>query len=239
MVSSDAWTDVVSASTQQIAGRELTWFTATGEPRDGSSVEDETSRALAAAMAAIDATGLSADAIVRSRVRATTSEDRISASGVRHAVLSGPRRAASSSFVDVQGVPAGRRVAVDLAVLATPDPVSKDVAEREPPVASCSWVEVDGLSFMTGLTHAASSLTDQVEGIVAAFHRVLARTGLTQESVQHVTIVHTRDLDAQDVRAAVRSALPLPEGSPWVLVDGLSSADKNIEIELTLVGDRP
>jgi hypothetical protein len=218
---------------QTVAGRRLLWVTASAPAGDDPSAEVEAARAFEIAMVRVAAAGLSSHAIVRSRVRGLTPEARVAASGVRHSVVSGDRRAASSSFVDRLASPSGRQVSVELAVLDGPTG-SKVVEERDPPVQACLWVNLEGLLFLSGLTYAAADLDTQLDGIFAALRSSLDRSGLGAESVRQLTVFHQRSIAPERIGAAVAERTPsLTCPIEWIPVDGFSSAEKIVEIEFT------
>ena len=194
----------------------------------------ETSLALESALAEIAAAGLDVEAIVRSRVRASTRDHRAEASRVRHEVIAGRGRASSSSFVDNVGDPP-RRVVVELVALDLGRPATKSIVERQPPAATCLWVEVDRLMFLSGLTHGVGDLEEQVAGIFASLGSALSPHGLELNSVRQVDVFYHRGLPAPLVRAAVAARAPrLRCPIEWVPVDGFSSVQKRVEVEFTV-----
>ncbi|MFA9431893.1 hypothetical protein [Egicoccus sp. AB-alg2] len=181
--------------------------------------------------AALAEGGLAPSAVVRTRLRARTTAERDAASAVRARRLTGPKRAASSSYVAPASLPRDTAVALD--VVAVAGSVCKHIEEYEPVRTPARYVAVDGVLAFSGITSVASTLRAQVDEILAQ----------ATETLRHAT-VDTRHL--LDVRWYLGEQDPVAELlhalSPWLTgpgqpqvhrVTGFSAAAKRVELELT------
>ena len=121
-------------TTTHVAGRrELVHVAVAGAP--GGSVDLQARDAIARAVAEVEKAGVPAGHIVRSRLWGRDAEARTRASNVRLEVLAGQRRAASSSFIDPQRLPAGSDTMIELwALVSRAAPDAKVIREYDPPI---------------------------------------------------------------------------------------------------------
>jgi enamine deaminase RidA (YjgF/YER057c/UK114 family) len=217
-----------------VAGRrELLQVSVAGEP--GVPIEAQARRAIERAVAEVEAAGLPAGHIVRSRLWARDSAARAAASDARLAVLAGPRRAASSSFIDPARLPAGVDMAIDLVALSSRAAHgAKVIREYAPPIAPPQLVVLDGLLVLSGDTDRSPGLERQMASIRAKLDATLEAGGGRWEQAISIAVYLSRQLPDGAGRRAFEACFPFTHCTrTFTHVDGYSNPEKLVEIEVT------
>jgi enamine deaminase RidA (YjgF/YER057c/UK114 family) len=181
------------------------------------------------AISALAAAGFGGDRIVRSRVWARSARLRQVASDARLVVLTGERRAASSSFIVPGRLPQGIDAAVDL--IALEGPGEKSVREYDPRIAPPRFLTRDGLVFLSGITDTVGDFSAQLEAIRARIGQSLEMAGASSSNIIDVrAFVHAGE-PWRAAHDAIRARFPCPV--EMTSVEGYSAAEKRVEIEVT------
>jgi enamine deaminase RidA (YjgF/YER057c/UK114 family) len=222
------------ATTTMITSRyEMLHVAVAGER--GRPVETQARDAIERAVAEVERAGLPAGHIVRSRLWARDAAARQTASNVRLKALAGQRRAASSSFIDPQRLPAGSDMMIDLyALVSRAGADAKTIREYDPPIAPPQLVVLDGLLVLSGDTDRSHSLEQQMMSIRAKIDGSLAAGGGSWAKVVSIAAFLARRLPAGAGRAALAAHFPV-DRCPVIVtpVDGYSNPEKLVEIEVT------
>lgn len=220
------------ATTTVLGRRELLHVSVAGEP--GQSIEVQSRRAIERAVTEIEKAGIGAGRIVRSRLWARDAAARATASNVRLEVLAGNRRAASSSFIDPERLPAGVGMAIDLYALSSGSAAAaKLIREYDPPIAPPQFVLLDDLLVLSGDTDRSPGLGQQMASIRAKLDATLAAGGGSWERVVSVAVFLARRLPPGAGRQAFEACFPFTHCQrTFTVVDGYSNAEKLVEIEV-------
>lgn len=212
-------------------GRELLKVSVNGIAN--GDVEGESRNAIEMALSALIEAGFHDDHIVRSRLYARDADVRRRASDLRLAVLGGPRRAASSSYIDPERLPAGSSISIDLvAQRVHRAEVAKQVAEYDPIIAPPKYVALDGMVFLSGNTDTASEFELQLANIRAKIDASLAAAGTGWSRLFEFTAHVSKTIGPR--RAARGFATYFPE-VPSVTISsviGYSAPEKLVEVEV-------
>ncbi|MDB5651449.1 MAG: hypothetical protein JWL62_2969 [Hyphomicrobiales bacterium] len=199
------------------------------------SLEDETDRAIATAIAEIEAAGFSSGHIVRSRLFARDREARSRASDRRRALLVGTLRGSSSSFCDAERLSPDARMSIDLvAMRPRHGEARKIVREYEPAIAPPMFVMLDGLVFLSGITDITPGLPMQIDTIRNSVERSLRQAGTHLGAARLMSVFLAKGEDPQHARALIDAAFGTI-ACPFTLssVEAYSAPQKRIEIEVT------
>jgi enamine deaminase RidA (YjgF/YER057c/UK114 family) len=143
-----------------------------------TAVSSSTPGSLAAAFEAVEAAlaaaGLGLADVVRSRIVAASRPARDAASAIRFRQLSGPARAATSSYIDESRFAGGDGPRLDTVALRG-TAATKVAVEREPPDIPCLYVVTGDLLFFSGMTSFDPELEAQVRQIRARLAEGLSR----------------------------------------------------------------
>jgi hypothetical protein len=139
-----------------------------------SSAPGSMGAAFEALEAALVANGLGLADVVRSRIVAASRPARDAASAIRYRQLSGPARAATSSYIDEGRFAGGDGLRLDTVALRG-TAATKIAVEREPPDVPCLYVATEDLLFFSGMTSFEPELDAQVRQIRARLADGLSR----------------------------------------------------------------
>lgn len=179
--------------------------------------------------------GLSIADTVRSRLFATDRASRDAASEVRVAKLSGPARAATSSYIAPRLFASNASVAMDLIALRPRAGMGKKIRENDPPRTPCRWLTVGPLIVFSGQTVVLPTLEAQVTtDILPRLSQYLAEEKSDWSRVAQVTCYLHSSQTADDMRSLFRKMVPVqPPRFEVRFVDGYSAEGKLVEIEVT------
>lgn len=211
-----------------------------GEGPAGGSPEDQ----LAAVLDRLDETlrsvGLSLENAVRHRLWTRDRASREASNAARARLITGNRRCATSSFIDSRRFVSAADVAIEL-IAQYPAPGNRRcLVDFTPPRRYAHYLVQDGLLFLSGMAESGATLDDQFSKAVSEVTRAMVTENVAWDDVLSASLFIERGLnDPAWLMERFRQAVPLP--LPYVSceeVDGLASADKHLEIEITaqLVG---
>lgn len=219
-----------------ISGRDVFSVSVSGDA--GASIEDETDRAIATAIAEIEAAGFSPDHVVRSRLFAHDREARSRASDRRRVLLAGARRSSSSSFCDAGRLALDARMSIDLVAMRPRGGDAKIVREYEPAIAPPMFVTLDGLVFLSGITDTTPGLPAQILAIRRSIDASLANAGTDFSAARLVSVFLAKEEDPRHALRLIAENFG-PMACPLTLssVEGYSAPQKRVEIEVTAATD--
>ncbi|MDH3446403.1 MAG: hypothetical protein OEN50_20965, partial [Deltaproteobacteria bacterium] len=180
---------------------------------------------------------LSLNNAVRVRVWGRDKNARTNATASRSKILTGGRRAASSSFIsrgwfDSEGV-----AGLELLAMRPLDASAKRMpVDFEPPRNYLLYLEIDGVIFFSGFTSEAATLEQQVADVMATYEHALAQAHTDWNNVKKFSVLLRRDYDVAVVKRALAHANPrhVPEVE-FSFVDGFAGDKYLLEIEATAI----
>lgn len=206
-----------------------------GEARAGASVESATAKLFQNFADTLSPLGLSLDNTVRIRVFGRDRQARTDATLARSKILSGSRRAASSSFISQEWFDSAGSGGLELLVMrpmnvaATRNPV-----DFEPPRNYLCYLEYDAVIFFSGFTSEPATLEQQVREILVSLDGAFARAKTDWSKVVKLSLLLQRgsniDLVKQILAQANRPSVP---GIEFTFVDGFAGEKYLVEIEAT------
>ena len=111
---------------------------------------------------------------MRTRIFGADKEARELATFARAKILTGKRKAASSSYISASHFDSNARVALDLIAMRPSRPGDdRQPVDFEPSRIYISWLRYDSVAFVSGFTSEADSLEDQVPGSFVRYRRCL------------------------------------------------------------------
>jgi enamine deaminase RidA (YjgF/YER057c/UK114 family) len=185
----------------------------------------------------LKASGLSLDNTARIRVWGRDKDARTLATAARSKILSGNRKAASSSFISSEWFDSDGTAGLELLAMrsANPSAVRRPV-DFEPGRNYLCYLDYDGLSFFSGFTSEAPVLKKQVAEIVATISTALERGRTDWSRVVKLSVLlqrgHDLDVVRRELASAGRAAIREIE---FTLVDGFAGEKYLLEIEATAV----
>ena len=188
--------------------------------------------------AALRGLNLSLDDTVRTRLWARDKDSRRLASTERLEVLSGKARSSSSSFIAPQHFDSDANVALDLlAMRPSKAGAGKILKEYDPPVSPLRSLRYDDIVFLSGVTSALPTLSDQVSDAIEHIRNSLTDAGSSWDRAVKVSFLLHRNRKLADLKEAftntVKVKIPQMEFS---FVDGYAGERNLIEIEVTALG---
>jgi enamine deaminase RidA (YjgF/YER057c/UK114 family) len=179
--------------------------------------------------------GLSLDNAVRVRVWGRDRDARRLATAARSKILTGERRAASSSFISQEWFDSNGAACLELLALR---PVNSTAARNpvdfEPARNYLCYLDYDKLLFFSGFTSEAPTLEKQTEEVLATIASALGRARTDWEKVVKLSALVQRGHDLETIRRGLANAgrlmVPVVEFS---LVDGFAGEKYLLEIEAT------
>jgi len=206
-----------------------------GEARAGASVESATAQLFQRCADALSPLGLSLDNTVRIRVFGRDRQARTDATLARSKILSGHRRAASSSFIAQDWFDSTAAAGLELLALR---PSSSSPARRpvdfNPPRNYLCCLEYDSLLFFSGFTSEAAALAQQVGEVLATLDGALARAKTDWSKIVKLSLFLQRGANLASVQQALARAHRLqPPEIEFTFVDGFAGEKYLVEIEAT------
>ena len=179
--------------------------------------------------------GLTLADTVRSRLFATDRASRDAASNVRAEVLSGPARAATSSYIAPKLFASKAAVAMDLIAVRPRTHVEKKIRENDPPRTPPRYLTYGPLMVLSGQTAVLPNLEIQVTtNILPRITEYLAEAGSGWDQVGQVSCYLHAEETAEHMRALFRKMVPvMPPRFEVRFVEGYSAEGKRVEIEVT------
>ena len=184
--------------------------------------------------------GLGLENTIRSRIWAADSEARTACSASRTRTLSGPARAATSSYIAPDHLDSVARVGMDLIALYPASGEEKTVTEQDPPHTVIKRLTVDDLLVLPGMScHEGGPIESQAAEILGRITACLGEAGSGWSDVCEVTFVHERSVRHDDIFAAFRRETEeMPAHISLLPAEGYSRQGPLLEIETMAIMGR-
>jgi enamine deaminase RidA (YjgF/YER057c/UK114 family) len=179
--------------------------------------------------------GLSLDDTVRVRVWGRDRAARTLATAARSRILTGKRKAASSSFISQQWFDSDGTAGLELLAMRPTDrSAGRWPVEFEPARNYLCYLEYDSVLFFSGFTSEAETLERQTREVLATLDRAFARAGTEWSKVEKLSLLVQRAYGIETIRGVLASAgrLTVPE-IDFMFVDGFAGENYLLEIEAT------
>jgi enamine deaminase RidA (YjgF/YER057c/UK114 family) len=205
------------------------------EARATGSVAEQTDDLFRRFEEALRESNLSLDHTVRTRLWGSDAEARELATGARSKILTGKRKAASSSYISASHFDSGARVALDLLAMRPSVAATDRVAvEFEPARLYISQLRYDSVAFVSGFTSERDRLEDQVTEIFADIDGALKAASTTWNRVAKVSVYISRTQKLDVLKNLLQKANRLELGKiEFEFVDGFAREKALLEIEAT------
>ena len=206
-----------------------------GEAQAGASVESALAVLFQKFADALTPLGLSLDNTVRIRVFGRNRQARTDATQARSKILSGSRRAASSSFISQEWFDSSGAAGLELLAMR---PLMSSAQRRpvdfEPRRNYLCYLEYDSVLFFSGFTSEAATLEQQVRDVLITLDGAFAKAKTNWSRVVKLSLLLQRgsniDLVKQILTQANRLTVPEIE---FTFVDGFAGEKYLLEIEAT------
>lgn len=185
--------------------------------------------------AALDRHGLALADTVRSRLYGRDRATRDAGSEVRVAVLSGPARCATSSYIAPARLQSAADIAMDLIALRPGPGLAKAIRENDPPRTPCRYLTCGPLMILSGQTCTEPGLATQVTSdILPRIAGYLGEVGSDWDQVAEANCFLHESQSPAEMRALyLKTAGRLPPRFACHRVAGYSAPGKLVEIEIT------
>jgi enamine deaminase RidA (YjgF/YER057c/UK114 family) len=173
---------------------------------------------------------------VRTRIFGRSAEARTEGSNARGEALTGPARAAGSSYISVPHFESAAEVGLDLFAMAAPARnATRQVTEHQPAQSFIRHLAWGPMVFLAGMTcELYPTLKQQYEDILPRAGALLRETGCDWENVVRVSFFLHRDEDAAALLGGVTAVAPVPlQHAEIEFVEGYSRPGKRLEVEIT------
>jgi enamine deaminase RidA (YjgF/YER057c/UK114 family) len=178
-----------------------------GEARGSASVEQQTNDLFERFEAELKASHLSLEDTVRTRIFGADKEARELATYTRAKILTGTRKAASSSYVSAGHFDSNGRVALDLIAMRPLRPgADRQPVDFEPARLYISWLRYDSIAFVSGFTSEADHLEDQVPAVLADIDDVLKAASTSWAHVAKLSVYLSRSQSLEELKNLLRKA---------------------------------
>jgi enamine deaminase RidA (YjgF/YER057c/UK114 family) len=214
-------------------GREF--FEIVGEAKPGASPDSAANELFQQIEAELKSHSLSLDNTARIRVWGRDRDARTVATAARSKILTGNRRAASSSFISRDWFDSDATAGLELLAMRP----AGSVAERrpvdfEPARNYLCYLKYDSVLFYSGFTSDAATLEEQVPEVLRTLESAFAASGATWKNVVKLSMLLDRTQKLETLRdllaRGLHSNVPEKELS---FVDGFAGEKYLIEIEAT------
>lgn len=184
---------------------------------------------------ALRSVGLSLETAVRHRVWTRDRQAREATNDARARLITGNRRCATSSFIDSRRFVSAADVAMELVAQYPGRDNRRRLVDFEPPRRYAHYLVQDGLFFMSGMAESGATLDEQFDKAFGEVRHGMSMEGVSWHDVLSASLFIERGHgDPAWLIERLRNAVPV--ALPYVAceqVDGLASADKHLEIEIT------
>jgi enamine deaminase RidA (YjgF/YER057c/UK114 family) len=179
--------------------------------------------------------GQSLDDSVRVRVWGRDRAARTLATAARSRILTGNRKAASSSFISQQWFDSDGTAGLELlAMKPLNSGAERRPVEFEPARNYLCYLEYDSTLFFSGFTSEAETLELQTREVLATLDHAFARAGTEWSKVKELSLLVQRAYGIETTREVLASVgrLTVPE-IDFMFVDGFAGEKYLLEIEAT------
>jgi enamine deaminase RidA (YjgF/YER057c/UK114 family) len=206
-----------------------------GEARGSGSVEQQTHELFQRFETELRASNLSLEDTVRTRIFAADKEARELATYARSKILSGKRKAASSSYVSASHFDSNARVAFDLLAMRPSRPeTERQPVDFEPSRMYISWLRYDSVTFVSGYTSELNRLEDQVSAVLGDIDNALKAASTSWKHVARLSVYVSRTQNLEVLKNLLREANRLElSKTEFEFVDGFARDKGLLEAEPT------
>ena len=179
--------------------------------------------------------GLSLDNTARIRVWGRDKDARTLATTARSKILTGKRKAASSSFISREWFDSDATAGLELLAMRPLDRAAgRNPVDFEPARNYLCYLEYDGWLFFSGFTSEASNLEKQTVEVLATLDGALARARTDWQKVVKLSALVQRGHDLEAVRRVLANTgrLNVPR-IEYTFVDGFAGEKYLLEFEAT------
>jgi len=206
-----------------------------GEGRPAANAGDEARSLFARFDDELRKLELSLHHVVRTRLWGKDRQSRDLGSQERVAILSGPARSASSSYIAPDHFDSSASVALDLLALRPSRPdARKHIVEYNPAIVPIRFLVYDSIVVLSGVTTVLPTLEEQLDNILARIGGSLRDAESAWDKVARISFYLHRSQRVEKLNEIfakhVHAEIPQREYS---FVDGYSSDGKLCEIEVT------
>ena len=206
-----------------------------GESQAGASVETAMAELFQKFADGLTPLGLSLDNTVRIRVFGRDRQGRTDATLSRSKILSGSRRAASSSFISQAWFDSAGAGGLELlAMRPLSSSAQRHPVDFEPPRNYLCYLEYDSVLFFSGFTSEAVNLDQQLCDVLITLDGAFAKAKTDWSKVVKLTLLLQRGSNIDSVKQVLAQAnrLTVPE-IEFTFVDGFAGEKYLLEIEAT------
>jgi enamine deaminase RidA (YjgF/YER057c/UK114 family) len=180
--------------------------------------------------------GLSLDNSARVRVWGRDKNARTLATAARSKILTGEKRAASSSFFSQQWFDSEASAGLELLALRPVDAAPRNPVDFGPARNYLYYLDYGGVIFFSGFTSEASTLDEQVVEVLTIYDSALAHAKTAWKQVVKLSVLLQRGYDMGIVeRALAQAKRQHVQEIEFSFVDGFAGDKYLIEIEATAV----
>jgi enamine deaminase RidA (YjgF/YER057c/UK114 family) len=218
-------------------GREFVEIAAEGKA--GAAPESAVNELFQRFEAELKSHGLSLDNAARIRVWGRDRDARTLATAARSKILTGKRKAASSSFISRDWFDSEATAGLELLALRPIDPgAERRPIDFEPARNYLCYLGYDSVLFYSGFTSDAATLEEQVPDVLRTLANAFAVSGVSWSKVVKLSILldRTQKLEVLRNLLAQGPRVDVPEVEVS-LVDGFAGEKYLLEIEATAVSD--
>lgn len=210
-----------------------------GEARSSGTVEQQTDELFERFEAELRASQLSLEDTVRTRIFGADREARELSTSARAKILTGKRKAASSSYISASHFDSHSRVALDLFAMRPSQPgAEREAIEFEPPRAYISQLRYDSVAFVSGFTSELDSLEDQVPAVLADIDEALKTASTSWQNMARLSVYLSRSQSLELLKQLLRKANRLDlTRIEFEFVDGFARDKGLLEVEATAERD--
>src|SRR5262245_12177397 len=210
-----------------------------GEGQDNLPADMATEQLFGKFEASLKLQGLSFDDVARIRVWGRDRNARTLATAARSKILTGQRRAASSSFISQSWFDGNGTAGLELLAMRPTDPkAERRPVDFEPARNYLCYLRYDSVLFYSGFTSDAATLEEQVPDVLWTLFNAFAVSGASWSKVVKLSILLDRSQKIDTLRGLLakgpKHSIPEVEIS---LVDGFAGEKYLLEIEATALAD--
>jgi len=179
--------------------------------------------------------GLSLDDTVRIRVWGRDRDARALATAARSKILTGQRKAASSSFISQQWFDSDASAGLELLAMKPMNSgADRRPVEFEPARNYLCYLRYDAVLFFSGFTSVAATLAEQVPDVIRALSNAFAVAGTGWSKVVKLSVFLQRSQKVDTVMDLLaKGPRPNVPEVEFIYVDGFAGEKYLVEIEAT------
>jgi len=179
--------------------------------------------------------GLSLDDTVRIRVWGRDRDARALATAARSKILTGQRKAASSSFISQQWFDSDASAGLELLAMKPMNSgADRRPVEFEPARNYLCYLRYDAVLFFSGFTSDAATLAEQVPDVIRALSNAFAVAGTGWSKVVKLSVFLQRSQKVDTVMDLLaKGPRPNVPEVEFIYVDGFAGEKYLVEIEAT------